>query len=95
MPYNDTDFLILVTFSEEMVFGFIEERYAHYPKELIPGFRKILPLSEIYSILSYFISTPSLSYCLRLPVGGSVSVMRTTAVRDRERAILWSKASMC
>ena len=27
MPYNDTDFLILVTFSEEMVFGFIEERY--------------------------------------------------------------------
>ena len=25
------------------------------------------------------ISTPSLSYCLRLPVGGSVSVMRTTA----------------
>ena len=25
MPYNDTDFLILVTFSEEMVFGFIEE----------------------------------------------------------------------
>ena len=32
---------------------------------------------------------------LRLPVGGSVSVMRTTAVRDRERAMLGSKASMC
>ena len=64
-------------------------------------FRKILPLSEditfigVYSILPYFISTPSLSYCLRLPVGGSVSVMRTTAVRDRERVMLWSKASMC
>ena len=27
MPYNDTDLRILVTFSEEMVFGFIEERY--------------------------------------------------------------------
>ena len=25
MPYNDTDLRILVTFSEEMVFGFIEE----------------------------------------------------------------------
>ena len=50
---------------------------------------------SVYSILPYFISTPSLSYCLRLPVGGSVSVMRTTAVRDRERAMLWSKASMC
>ena len=74
---------------------YLLQRYAHSPKELIPGFRKMLPLSEIYSILPYFISTPSLSYCLRLPVGGSVSVMRTTAVRDRERAMLWSKASMC
>ena len=76
-------------------YNLIEERYVHSPKELIPGFRKMLPLSEIYSILPYFISTPSLSYCLRLPVGGSVSVMLTTAVRERERAMLSSKASMC
>lgn len=49
-------------------------------------------IEVIYSILPYFLATPSLSYCLRLPVGGSVNVMRTTAVRERERAMLWSKA---
>ena len=36
-----------------------------------------------------------MSYCLRLPTGGSVSVTRTTAVRESERATLPSKASMC
>ena len=64
------------------------QRYVHSPKELIPGFRKMLPLSEIYSILPYFIYTPSLSYCLRLPVGGSVSVMRTTASPNRLQEML-------
>ena len=59
------------------------------------GFFIIIMFMFAYSILPYFISTPSLSYCLRLPVGGSVSVMRTTAVRDKERVMLWSKASMC
>ncbi len=47
-----------------------------------------------YSIRPHFISSPSLSYCLRLPTGGSVRVMRTTAVRSRLRAIASSKASM-
>ena len=45
---------------------------------------KFLGLPDVYK--------RQLSYSLRLPVGGSVSVMRTTAVRDRERAMLWSKA---
>ena len=42
----------------------------------------------------YFISSPLASYCLRLPTGGSVSVMRTTAVRDILRSTAASKASM-
>lgn len=37
MPYNDTDFLILVTFSEEMVFGFIEERYEEALRSAMNG----------------------------------------------------------
>ena len=34
-------------------------------------------------------------FIILLALAGSVSVMRTTAVRDKERAMLWSKASMC
>lgn len=30
------------------LFDYPMQRYAHSPKELIPGFRKILPLSDIY-----------------------------------------------
>lgn len=49
------------------------------------------PYRIFYSILCHFISSPCLSYCLRLPTGGSVSVMRTTAVRSRLRAMAVSK----
>ena len=49
MPYNDTDFLILVTFSEEMIFGFIEDNdtdfliLVTFSEEMIFGF-----IEEIY-----------------------------------------------
>ena len=49
----------------------------------------------IYSVRCHFISSPCLSYCLRLPVGGSVNVILTTAVRSRLRSIAASKASIC
>ena len=42
-----------------------------------------------------FISSPLESYCLRLPVGGAERVMRITAVRERERWMDASNASMC
>ena len=45
---------------------------------------QVIRKNRYYSILPYFISTPSLSYCLRLPVGGSVSEMRTTAFVNEE-----------
>ena len=50
-----------------------------YAYTLRGAYPRIWRKNRYYSILPYFISTPSLSYCLRLPVGGSVSVMRTTA----------------
>ena len=48
-----------------------------------------------YSMRPYFISSPLVSYCLRLPTGGSERVMRTIAVRDMLRSTAASKASMC
>ena len=54
----------------------------------------LLTLNPAHSILPYFISSPCLSYCLRLPTGGSVRVILTTAVLSRLRAIASSKASM-
>ena len=54
----------------------------------------LLTLNSAHSILPYFISSPCLSYCLRLPTGGSVRVILTTAVLSRLRAMASSKASM-
>ena len=47
-----------------------------------------------YSMRPYFNSSPLVSYCLRLPTGGSERVMRTIAVRDILRSTAASKASM-
>ena len=47
-----------------------------------------------HSIRPHLSSSPSLSYCLRLPTGGSVRVILTTAVLSRLRAIASSKASI-
>ena len=55
----------------------------------------LLSFNPCHSILCHFISSPSLSYCLRLPVGGAVRVIFTTAVRSRLRAMASSKAFMC
>ena len=54
----------------------------------------LLTLNPAHSILPYFISSPCLSYCLRLPIGGSIRIIFTTAVRSRLRAMASSKASM-
>lgn len=54
----------------------------------------LLLLNPGHFILPYFISSPCLSYCLRLPTGGSVRVILTTAVRSRLLAIASSKASI-
>ena len=54
----------------------------------------LLTLNPAHSILPYLSSSPCLSYCLRLPTGGSVRVILTTAVLSRLRAIASSKASM-
>lgn len=51
--------------------------------------------SEVGWLSVPFISLPLESYCLRLPVGGSERVILITAVRDRERCIDVSNASMC
>ena len=47
-----------------------------------------------YSILPYFISSPFLSYCFRLPTGSPIKVIRTTAVLPNDLFIAPSKASM-
>ena len=53
-----------------------------------------LSLNSVHSIRPHFISSPCLSYCLRLPTGGSIKLMRTTVVRSRLRAMASSNASM-
>ena len=53
-----------------------------------------LSLNSAHSIRPHLSSSPSLSYCLRLPTGGLVRVILTTAVRSTLRLIASSKASM-
>ena len=50
------------------------QRYVHSPKELIPGFRKILPLPEIYSILPYFIISILMLHLSSYVSGQSVNI---------------------
>ena len=54
-----------------------------------PSFR------SVHSIRPHFISSPCLSYCLRLPTGGAVRVIFTTAVRSKLRLMASSNASIC
>ena len=56
--------------------------------------QKDIQSCAVEPLLCPVISSPCLSYCLRLPVGGSVNVILTTAVRSRLRSIAASKASI-
>lgn len=53
-----------------------------------------LSFCSVHSIRPHFISSPCLSYCLRLPTGGAVRVIFTTAVRSKLRLTASSNASI-
>ena len=59
-----------------------------------PRLSKVV-VRKSHSIRPYFSSSPLRSYCFLFPTGGSVRVIRTTAVRERLRCTASSKASIC
>ena len=61
----------------------------------IPKMLSKVVVRKSHSIRPYFSSSPLRSYCFLFPTGGSVRVIRTTAVRERLRCTASSKASIC